>query len=318
MTDYHQSGAGRRHSWHGTKALVKRVLSWRLPHGAMRVVAAVAGDRISQERLPAPAHVKSVQARMAGVTFVMQRPDRCIIAKELYWGRGRRPKPADQLALDVFAQLARDARLVLDVGAYTGIFSLLAARVSNDSDVHAFEVLPEVAKAALDNVVANDLLTRITIHTEGIGKDGDSAQLDTGAGGSALPDFYSTDLHFERGVHVPLRSLDSVAESIPGATRGVATLVKIDVEGTEDIVLQNGRQFLEANRPDIVCEVLPDRANTAGIQAALDPHGYRYYRFEEDVLTAHDHLVAEEPFRDWLFTTRTPDHLAAAGISVRG
>ncbi|WP_162450462.1 FkbM family methyltransferase [Phytoactinopolyspora mesophila] len=298
------------------KALVKRILSWRVPHYLVRVAATLAGGRIRRERLPAPAHVKSVEARMAGVSFVMNRPDRCIIAKELYWGRGVRPRSEDQLALDVFATVARDSKLVLDLGAYTGIFSLLAARASEDADVHAFEVLPEVAKAALDNVVANDLLTRITIHTEGVGKDGDSACLETGTGGSALPDFYSTEFYFEKGVHVPIRSLDSIFEAFPESARGAKTAMKIDVEGTEDVVLQHAQVFLAANRPDIVCEVLPGRANTAGVEAALRPHGYRFFRFGEQALTEHEDLIAQEPFRDWLFTTKTADELRAVGVSV--
>jgi hypothetical protein len=102
VTDFHKSDKGRRHSWHGTKALVKRVLSWRVPHYLMRVAATVAGGRIRRERLPAPAHVKAVEASMGGVTFVMNRPDRCIIAKELYWGRGVRPGPAAPHARAVF------------------------------------------------------------------------------------------------------------------------------------------------------------------------------------------------------------------------
>lgn len=282
----------------------------------LRQGASLAGDRIQRERLPAPAHVKAVQARMAGVSFIMRRPDRCIIAKELYWGKGMRPRPADQLALDVFARLVPGTRLVLDIGAYTGIFSLLAARVNADAEVHAFEVVPEVAKAALDNVVANDLLTQVSIHTGGVGKDGDSVTMAVGDGGSALPDFYSTELHFEQGVHVPIRSLDSMLHTLPEAMRGAPTVMKIDVEGTEDVVLQNGLELLAANRPDIVCEILPDKANTTGVQAALEPHGYRFFRFEEQALTAHATLEAREPFRDWLFTTKSDDELAARGVPL--
>ncbi|NED95698.1 FkbM family methyltransferase [Phytoactinopolyspora alkaliphila] len=315
--DYHQSARGRRHSWYGTKASVKRVLSWRVPHLVVRGSAAIVGDRIRRERLPAPAHVKAVRARMAGVTFVMTRPDRCIIAKELYWGHGVRPRAEDQLALDVFAALARTSKVILDVGAYTGIFAILGAKVSEDAEVHAFEVVPEVAKAALDNVVANDLLPRITLHVQGVGKDGDVARISIGDGGSALPDFYSTQMHFDRGVDVPVSSLDTVAGSFSGLARGVPTVMKIDVEGTEDAVLLNGQDFLATNRPDILCEILPGIANVEGVKTALAPHGYRYYRVETGALTAHDELVAEEPFRDWLFTTKTPAELASAGIPSR-
>lgn len=320
-TDFHESDRGRRQSWYGTKAAAKRVMSWRVPHLLVRSGASLLGDRVYRERLPAPAHVRQVKATMGGVSFVMNRPGRCIIAKELYWGGGVRPRAEDQLALDVFARLGRDARLVVDVGAYTGIFSLLAARVAPEAQVHAFEVVPEVAKAALDNVVANDLLPQVTVHLEGVGKDGDTARISIGTGGSALPDFYSTQLHFEHGVRVPVRSLDSFSRAgahAGGDGGGGATVMKIDVEGTEDVVLENGQEFLASNRPDIVCEVLPGVANVDGVRAALAKHGYRYLRFEERWLTAQAELVAHERYRDWLFTTKSDDELAALDVPLSG
>jgi FkbM family methyltransferase len=242
----------------------------------MRVSARLAGDRVQRERLPAPAHLREIEARMAGVSFVMRRPDRCIIAKELYWGNGVRPRAEDQFALDVFAALARGSKVILDVGAYTGIFSILGAKVSEDADVHAFEVVPEVAKAALDNVVANDLLPRITVHVEGVGKDGVVARISVGEGGSALPDFYSTEMQFDHGVDVPIHSLDTIAASLSDLARGVPTVMKIDVEGTEDVVLLNGQDFLSTNRPDILCEILTGVANVDGVETELAPHGYSY------------------------------------------
>ncbi len=316
VTDFDKSGRGRRHSWYGVKPTVKRVLSWRVPHAVLRSGAALLGSRIRSERLPAPAHVHEVQARMGGVSFVMKHPDRCVIAKELYWGRGVRPRPADQLALDVFACLARDTRLILDVGAYTGLFSILGARVAEDAEVHAFEVVPEVAKAALDNVVANDLLRRITVHVEGVGKDGGAARIAVGDGGSALPDFYSTELYFEKGVEVPVYSLDAFMDTLSYSARGVPTIVKIDVEGTEDVVLQNGQEFLEANRPDILCEVLPDSGDADRVETALAPHGYRYLRVEPDGMVEYERLRPSVQCRDWLFTTKTDAQLLTAGVPM--
>lgn len=303
----------RKQSWYGAKPLIKRALARPVPHAVMRRVATLLGDRIRRERLPAPASLREVTAQMAGVTFVMQRPDRCIVAKELYWGRGQRPRPEDQLALDTFAVLARDAQLVLDVGAYTGIFSLLAARVSPAAQVHAFEVVPDVAQAALHNMAANDLSERVAVHARGIGKDGDTVQIATGSGGSALPDFYSTKEHFADGVTVDVSSLDAVAN---GLTTPPPAAVKIDVEGTEDTVLLHAQSFLGSHRPDILCEILAGVADTEAVQAALAPHGYRYFRVEEHALAPHSELVASERYRDWLFTTRSDADLASVGIPL--
>jgi FkbM family methyltransferase len=311
-TDYHQSARHRRQSWYGTKALVKRLLAQPGIHVAVRGGAAILGDRIDRARLPAPARLRHVTARMSGVTFVMLHPDRCIVAKELYWGGGRRPRAEDQFGLDVFAVLARDARLVLDVGAYTGVFSLLAARVAPRAQVHAFEVVPEVAAAARENVVANGLSGRVTVHAAGVGEQGSTVTVASGSGGSALPDFYSTRLHFAGGEQVDVRSLDAIVTEIdlpPPA------LVKIDVEGTEDVVLAHAQSFLASHQPDILCEILP-ASNTAAVQAALGPYGYRFYRVERQALNPQSQLVPSPEFRDWLFTPKSSGELAARGIPV--
>lgn len=278
----------------------------------MRGGATLLGDRIHRERLPAPARLEQVTASMAGVTFVMLRPDRCIVAKELYWGDGKRPRAADQFALDLFASLARDARLVLDVGAYTGIFSLLAAKVAPAAQVHAFEVVPLVAEAARENVEANGLTDRVTIHGHGVGKDGDTVLIAEGSGGSALPDFYSTKLHFSDGVPVGVRSLDAIVTELGAPPPAV---VKIDVEGAEDVVLGHAQSFLGSHRPDILCEILPD-ANVTAVQDALAPHGYRFYRVERGALRAQSDLVPNDDFRDWLFSTKDPGDLASQGIAI--
>lgn len=302
----------RRQRWYGSKPLVKRLLAQPGAHTLMRGGASLLGDRVHRERLPAPARLKQVTARMAGVTFVMLRPDRCIVAKELYWGDGKRPRPEDQFALELFASLARDARFVLDIGTYTGIFSLLAAEVAPAAQVHAFEVVPLVAEAARENVAANGLTDRVTVHSHGVGKDGDTVQIASGEGGSALPDFYSTKLHFTDGVPVGVQSLDVIVEELDARPPSV---VKIDVEGAEDVVLEHGRSFLASHRPDILCEILPD-ANTAAVQAALAPHGYRFYLVERGVVSAQPDLVPHTEFRDWLFSTKAPGELRARNIPV--
>jgi FkbM family methyltransferase len=308
--DFRSTARARRQSWYGTKGLVKRALARPVPHYLLRRCVRLAGERFHYERLPAPAALDRVNAHMSGVDFTMLRPDRCIVAKELYWGGGQRPVPADQLALDVFGTLAREARLVFDVGAYTGIFSLLAARVSPGAEVHAFEVVPDVAAAAVENVAANDLGEAITVHAEGVGRDGDSVRIGTGASGSALPDFYSTGMYFDDGVDVPVRSLDTIMESIDADTDPGRAVVKIDVEGTEDVVLGNGPVFLKLLHPDIVCEILPGVANVSALREILDHHGYRYFRIEDTALTEHAGPVPSPIYRDWLLTNRTDDELA--------
>ncbi len=293
---------------------MKRFLSWRVPHLVLRQVARIAGPRDAIGRLPAPARLREVEGRAGELRFVMLNPARCEIAKELYWGDGRRPRPQDAVALEVFAALARRAQVVLDIGAYTGLFSLVAAAANPEAQVHAFEIVPEVYKALLDNLVRNDVLSQVAAHLEGIGEPGLEMRVPTGAGGSALPSFYSSRIRFDRGPRVRFRSLDSLHVELPQGR----TLLKVDVEGTEEAVFRHGQRFLAERRPDILCEVLAGVADPGRLKALLAPHGYRWFLVGDRGLEPRPTIEPHHRLRDWLFTTEPAEHLAAQGLPFLG
>ena len=243
----------------------------------------------------------------------MLRPDRCVVAKELYWGNGRRPRPEDDFALELFATFGRQADVMLDVGAYTGIFTLVGTVVNPSLEAHAFEIVPEVYRALFDNCVRNGVQDRVTLHHVGLGAPGGVMTVPIHASDSALPDFFSTRLHFEEGVPVEIASLDSLAGLPPAGGR---VILKIDVEGTENEIFADGQRFLETFRPDILCEVLHGVADVAALEGLLAPHGYRFFQVREADLVPAEHIEAHIRFRDWFFTTREPGELSAVGVVV--
>jgi FkbM family methyltransferase len=300
-----------RQSWFGLKRPVKRFLSLAVPHAAIRLVARFAPS-LRSGRLPAPASVHEVEGRVAGATFVMLDPARCENAKQLYWGGGRRPRADDRLALDTVVALAHDADVFLDIGAYTGLFTLAVSAVAPAVQAHAFEIVPAVADALVANLVRNRVEERVAVHREGIGEDGKTMRVPTGEGGSALPSFFSSRMHFDEGDLVSFRSLDSVAEMVPQDDRVV---IKIDVEGTEDAVLGSGQAFLKAFRPDILCEVLPE-ADGALLDDLLGRAGLRPFLVTDSRLEERPRIVPDAGHRDWLFTARSHDQLRSLGLPV--
>ena len=262
---------------------------------------------LRSSRLPAPARLKEVRGSADGVAFVLGRPDVCEIAKELYWGGGRRPDPADDLAVRLFTRLARDADVAVDIGAYTGIFTLVSALANPRIRVHAFEIVPDVYKVLFENCVRNDVLHQVTLHHYGIGAPDRIAVFPAVATGSALPSFYSTRLTFESGVRIEFRSLDSLPALIG---EGSTVIMKIDVEGTENEVFEHGRQFLAAFSPDILCEVLHGVSDPPALTRILESLGYRYYLVRDSGLTPESTIQADRRFRDWFFTLRSPQDIS--------
>lgn len=310
--DFRTSQAGKRQSWFGLKRHVKHLMSMRIPNAIMREVTRLL-PFLKSGRLPAPANVREVTGYVLDHEFVMLHPASCEIAKELFWGKGRRPRPADALALEIVSHLACQADVLLDIGAYTGLFTLAVTAVNPHLRAHAFDIVPGVISALNDNLERNSVVDRVDVHFEGIGRPGTSMRVPSGKGGSALPSFYSSRMRFSEGELVHFRSLDSMLELLPRKARVV---IKIDVEGTENEIFRYGQELLRRYRPDILCEVLEGVAASEEIEALLESHGFRMYIVRADDLLPSSRLVPDPRFRDWLFTPRASDELENLGIRV--
>ncbi|MFW5416854.1 FkbM family methyltransferase [Nocardiopsis sp. CNT-189] len=314
-TDFRATATARKRSWYGAKKHVKRLLGSPLPNLAMRGAVRLAAPGLrATGRLPAPSSVREVTGYAGGASFTMLAPARCVIAKELYWGRGRRPGPADDLAVQAFAALARRAPTVFDIGAYTGLFTLVGTAVNAELRAHAFEMVPEVYRGLFDNAVRNRVLHRTTLHHVGVGALDGLVAMPAESGDSALPCFYSSEMDFADGVPVRTVALDAFTGEAGSADRG-RPLLKVDVEGTEAEVFAHGQGFLREHRPDVLCEVLPG-ADTDRLTALLAPFGYRFHLVGERALAPAGPLRAHDRFRDWFFTVRTAGDLRALGVPV--
>lgn len=309
----------RRQSWYGLKRPVKQVMS--LPGVNLLAHAVTASTRGSDTaaRLPAPMGIRRVEGHIDDITYVMNDPAQCIIAKELYWGRGVRPRAQDQFALEAFARLAQHADHVLDIGSYTGVFSVVAAKVNRAVGVEAFEIVPSNFLAAWANVIANDLVGRIEVRLEGVGDEG-SVRMPAATVGSALPDFWSIDdATDDAGIRVPISTLETVIARTAGRLGydRARLLIKVDVEGHEKDLVTASRDVIRTDRPTFLMEILPG----ADVAPLLDVFGglsepYRYYLVTDDRLREQATLHGDDTYRDWLITTLVPEELTALGIAT--
>lgn len=216
------------------------------------------------------------------------------ISNQVFW-RGWHGYEPETTAL--FFRLAAQTRATLDVGAYVGFFTLLAAHANPSGRVYAFEPLGDVFSRLEQNVRRNGLTNVRCIHGAVAAEAGTAEFFTTNA---PLPSSSSLSFEFMRDapglraipVHVLTidRFLDDVGER-------AVDLVKIDTETTEPDVLRGMTGLLRANRPFIVCEVLRGRARVAELDSILRPLGYRYY-----LLTPEGPRLqpAIEPHPEWL------------------
>jgi FkbM family methyltransferase len=165
----------------------------------------------------------------------------------------------------VIAALAQGAPgAVLDVGANTGLYSLLAAAAAPPgAEVHAFEPLAHIREALLANIAENPgLAPRIRVHGVALSSSAGTATFyETVNNRGLLTTSSSLEASHAQMIggechrrEISTVRLDDWAEGNLGRLR--IKLMKVDVEAHEPAVLAGGMRTIAAHRPMIVLEVL--------------------------------------------------------------
>jgi FkbM family methyltransferase len=278
-------------------------VNWPLTHGVRAAIRATGrpAERLVQH-LPRSGRVKSLLPNGRWARFRSRGDDG--VANHVFWHEWHGLEPEQTV---LFYEIARQARVTLDVGAHVGFYSVLAGLANETGRVYAFEPLPSAFERLQQNVALNGLANVQTFRMAAADSDAEAEffHLDTGGipSSSSLSRAFMTDIGGDlRTSTVPTVRLDSLL-----AQEHVACvdLVKLDTETTEAQVLGGMREALAASRPAIFCEVLPTGDGSA-ITSLLEPLGYRFF-----VLTAAgpQERASVEPvdaWRNWLFACGEP------------
>lgn len=137
----------------------------------------------------------------------------------------------EERVLATWSRYARDAKVVFDVGANAGIYSLAAAAASKDCQIHAFEPTPEIAAHLSATVGMNGIEDCLHVHEVAVGERAGSIFLNRFTGendDNEGMNFVSGVRRAASSLEVPLVSLDAFC-----AERGLQgiDLLKVDVQG---------------------------------------------------------------------------------------
>lgn len=149
--------------------------------------------------------------------------------------------------LDCWQHEARGARVVFDVGANAGIFSLAALAVEPDAVVHAFEPTPEIATRLRETATLNRL-DRLHVHQVAVSSEN----------GHAVLNRYRGELGTNGGMnYITTAGTDAGAEVVPTvcldrfcAEHAIdrIDLLKLDIQGHEHQALTGAAQLLNTGR----------------------------------------------------------------------
>jgi FkbM family methyltransferase len=235
------------------------------------------------------------------------------ISNQVFWRGWNGYEPE---TTPLFFHLARDAEVVIDVGAYVGFYAVLAGLANPRSRILAFEPMPDNAERLKRHLELNGL-KGVEFVPAAVAADQGRAELfhvpgDHPCSTSLVRDFMGSQPDVQSSV-VPTVALDPFLEE-----RGVSSvsLVKLDIETGEPDALRGMRRTLERDRPPIFCEVLSTEVGVE-LRTILEPHGYRFYHLTDDGPQERSEIVGHPEWLNYLFTVMPPERLEAIAAEVR-
>lgn len=274
-----------RHSW--LMEINKRALDSRpmaQPNFQPRPVS-VHDDEYSRLVMSHPFY-GFIGAVVGGIELVMYSSNDDNVARTyFYYGADA----YETLSLRLWQRLCMDANCILDIGAFTGLYSLVARGTNDRSICIAFEPMPHIRHRARMNFVLNGRTDTILLEPFALSDATRMLPFYTSVGPTMLDSGGSvTQRSSGEAVSVDLVqgiSLDQYLISKPALK---PDLLKIDVEFHETAVLAGARQMLASSRPTIIIEVSKQQT-LAEVSSVLGSLGYRMFSIDEARRMLHEH-----------------------------
>lgn len=241
--------------------------------------------------------------------FLMNSDNDDTVVKELYWTNFR---GWERTSMHIWGRIAGEAAsgIVLDVGSYSGIYSLVAALANPTRRILAVDIQPRCLDRLEQNGQLNGIDTITTVHAACIDRAG-MVSYSFYEEADVLSSIASVEPNpiNDRTAEAPAITIDGlVEEHAPG---GRVRLIKIDVEGAEDKALGGAARTLDRDRPDVLIEI-NDRRRVSAVRK-LFPRGYHCYSIDDSNPRVRRVGAFSAPFEDrnFLFSTRPIGEVAA-------
>lgn len=205
------------------------------------------------------------------------------IENEIFW-RGITGN-WEKESLKFWIKLCKKSDVIFDIGANTGIYSLVAKTVNPAAVVHAFEPHPMFYDFLCKNIALNHF--DIKAHRKAI------SNMD---GTIRIEDYSGAQQH----ISVESQKLDTFMEQ---NKIDQLHLIKIDVESHEPLLMEGFQKYLHRCKPAILIEILNDEI-ASRITEQVAGLGYLYFNIDERGSVRQTERITKSDFYNFLFCDR--------------
>ena len=248
----------------------------------------------------------------SGLQFKLATNETSAVAKKIFWYT-----PDSYEYTVVFEKLAKKCSAFADIGANIGYYSLIAARANPSMKVYAFEPASGPLHFLKKNVAINGLENQIDVFAVALSNTAGNLEFqeirnrgqqntryNLGGAGKILKENDSRDNIIP--VLVPSETMDVFFRKLSP----VPDLIKMDTEGTENMILEGAQKIIREHKPIIICETL-FHVIERELEGIMKSHGYRFYNFSNGKLVKADTLLraTDNGVSDCFFVPPEKEHL---------
>jgi len=213
----------------------------------------------------------------------------------------------EKISLQIWTALAADAAVIFDIGANTGVYSMIAKTVNKSADVHAFEPFPAIFKKLAHNAAIN----HFDIHCN-------CAAVSNFSGDAVI---YTADENFAYSVTVnqnlwvkdsePIK-IDIKTTTLDDYIRQQQItsidLMKIDVETHEPEVMEGFIEYFYQFKPILLIEILNEKVanQLSGYFATADVD---FYNIDELTGIKKVTTLSKSDYYNFLIVPKEKAHL---------
>ena len=231
-----------------------------------------------------------------------------IVENELFWlGFG---KGWEATSLQLWQRICADSQgSILDIGANSGVYALVAAAMAPEASIFAFEPIARVASELRRNIALNGFSIGVE-ECAVSNRDGTTTIFDATDAHN-----YSASLEGQGPgaiqTKVPVCSIDSFLAARGGDP---VIAVKIDVERHEPAAVEGMRETLIKDRPAVLIEILDDGIGAAVAEQVGDL-GYRMFHIAEGTGLVRAERLSPLEGHDWNHLLCTPEQFDQLGLA---
>lgn len=221
-------------------------------------------------------HNGVMKVEFESTSFHIYNPGFTTIENEIFWNG---LNGWEKISIGIWKELSKKSAVILDIGANTGIYSLIASAVNPSAEVYSFEPVKRTASLLEHNLSLNPEFNICAIEKAVSNTNG-------------IAEFYDVDAVSQYSASLNSKMLENIPNQISYSVETIrlddleqlkgkkVDLIKLDVEMHEPEAIQGMINIINDHKPAILIEILTDEIgqNIETLIAGLD---YEFFNIDE-------------------------------------